>query len=64
VARGNKPAALRALGTVSLGTVSRGVSAASGNVLPVHDRAEPVVAVVVPPDDVPADHAGLLLVTA
>jgi DNA-binding FadR family transcriptional regulator len=33
------------------------------NVCPVDDAAEPLaVGVVVPPDDVPADHAGLLLV--
>src|SRR5580704_3994291 len=33
------------------------------NVCPVDDAAEPlVVGVVVPPDDVPTDHAGLLLV--
>ena len=38
-------------------------SAASGNVCPVDDPAEPfVVGVVVAPDDVAADHAGLLLV--
>jgi hypothetical protein len=38
-------------------------SAASGNVGPVDDAAESfVVGVVVPPDDVPADHAGLFLV--
>ena len=38
-------------------------SAASGNVCPVYDAAESfVVGVVVAPDDVPADHAGLLLV--
>jgi hypothetical protein len=37
-------------------------SAASGYVCPVHDAAEPlVVGVVVAPEDVPADHAGLLL---
>jgi hypothetical protein len=38
-------------------------SAASGNVCPGDDAAESfVVGVVVAPDDVPADHAGLLLV--
>src|SRR5437763_834972 len=38
-------------------------SAASCNVCPVNDAAESfVVGVVVAPDDVPADHAGLLLV--
>ena len=38
-------------------------SAASGYVCPVDDAAESfVVGVVVAPDDVPADHAGLLLV--
>src|SRR5207247_6196745 len=38
-------------------------SAASGNVCPFDDAAEPfVVGVVVAPDDVAADHAGLLLV--
>jgi hypothetical protein len=37
--------------------------AASGNVCPGDDAAEPfVVGVVVAPDDVPADHAALLLV--
>ena len=38
-------------------------SAASSYVCPVDDAAESfIVGVVVPPDDVPADHAGLLLV--
>jgi hypothetical protein len=38
-------------------------SAASSYVCPVDDAAEPfVVGVVVAPDDVPADHAGLLFV--
>ena len=38
-------------------------AAASSYVCPVDDAAEPfVVGVVVAPDDVPADHAGLLLV--
>ena len=38
-------------------------SAASGYVCPVDDAAESlVVGVVVAPDDVPADHAGLLVV--
>src|SRR5215467_7729236 len=38
-------------------------SAASGHVCPIDDAAEPiVVGVVVAPDDVAADHAGLLLV--
>jgi hypothetical protein len=38
-------------------------SAASGYVCPVDDAAESlVVGVVVAPDDVPADHAGLFLV--
>ena len=38
-------------------------SAASSNVCPVDDAAEPfVIDVVVTPDDVPADHTGLLLV--
>ena len=37
-------------------------SAVSGYVRPVDDAAQPlVVGVVVAPDDVPADHAGLLL---
>jgi hypothetical protein len=41
-----------------------GSSAASGYVCPVDDAAESfVVGVVITPDDVPADHAGLLLVT-
>ena len=41
----------------------RQTSAASGYVCPVDYSAEPlVVGVVVAPDDVPADHAGLLLV--
>jgi hypothetical protein len=40
-----------------------GASAASGYVCPVDDAAQAfVVGVVVTPDDVPADHAGLLLV--
>ena len=40
-----------------------GTSAASSNVCPVDDLAEPfVVGVVVAPDDVPADHAGLFFV--
>jgi hypothetical protein len=44
-------------------TRQQGASAASGYVCPVDDAAEPfVVGVVVPPDDVPADHAGLFLV--
>jgi hypothetical protein len=39
-------------------------SAASGYVCPIDDLAESfVVGVVVAPDDVAADHAGLLLVT-
>jgi hypothetical protein len=39
-------------------------TAASGNVCPGDDAAEPfVVGVVVAPDNVPADHAALLLVT-
>jgi len=38
-------------------------SAASSNVCPVNDAAEPfIVCVGVAPDDVPADHAALLLV--
>jgi hypothetical protein len=38
-------------------------SAASGYVCPVDDAAESfVVGVVVAPDDIPADHAGLFLV--
>ena len=42
---------------------TRVTSAASGNVRPGDDAAEAfVVGVVVTPDDVPADHAGLLLV--
>ena len=42
--------------------VQRLASAASGNVCPVDDAAESlVVGVVVAPDDVPADHAALLL---
>jgi hypothetical protein len=37
------------------------IPSGSGCVCPVDDAAEPfVVGVVVPPDDVPADHAGLL----
>jgi hypothetical protein len=44
--------------------VSAVTSAASGYVCPVDDAAESfVVGVVITPDDVPADHAGLLLVT-
>jgi len=40
-------------------------SAASSNVCPGDDLAEPfVVGVVVAPDDVPADHAALLLVAS
>jgi len=39
------------------------LSGASGSVRPVDDPTEPfAVGVVVAPDDVPADHAGLLLV--
>jgi hypothetical protein len=39
------------------------VSAASGNVRPVHDLAQTLVlGVLVPPDDVAADHAALFLV--
>src|ERR1700761_551333 len=42
---------------------SAAASAASGYVCPVDDAAESfVVGVVVAPDDVPADHGGLLLV--
>ena len=42
---------------------ARHTSAASGNVCPVDDAAEPfVVGVVVALDDVPADHAALFLV--
>jgi hypothetical protein len=44
-------------------TSDPGASAASGNVCPGDDAAEPfIVGVVVAPDDVAADHAGLLLV--
>jgi hypothetical protein len=43
--------------------VIQAYSAASSNVCPLDDVAESfVVGVVVAPDDVPADHAGLLLV--
>ena len=43
-------------------TSDLGPSAASGNVCPGDDAPESfVVGVVVAPDDVPADHAGLLL---
>jgi hypothetical protein len=43
---------------------ARLVTAGSGRVRPVDDAAEPfLVGVVVAPDDVPADHAGLLFVT-
>jgi hypothetical protein len=38
-----------------------GRGTASGDVGPVHDAAEPFIAgMVIAPDDVPADHAGLL----
>jgi hypothetical protein len=40
---------------------SASAGAASGNVCPLDDAAEPFVGVVVAPDDVAADHAGLLL---
>jgi hypothetical protein len=44
--------------------IAEDTSAASGYVCPVDDAAESfVVGVVVAPDDVPADHAGPLLVT-
>ena len=46
----------------SLAVLSSRPRAASGNVCPGDDLAEPfVVGVVIAPDDVPADHAGLLL---
>ncbi len=41
----------------------RTASVASSYVCPVDDAAEPfIVGVVVAPDNIPADHAGLLLV--
>jgi hypothetical protein len=45
------------------GSFTPSTSAVSSYVCPVDDAAEPfVVGVVVPPDDVPADHAGLVFV--
>jgi hypothetical protein len=50
--------------SIALPTRRTVASAASGYVCPVDDAAESfVVGVVIAPDDVPADHAGLLLVT-
>jgi hypothetical protein len=58
------PLALREVYRVSLlAPFVTVTSAASGNVCPGDDAAESlVVGVVVAPDDVPADHAGLLFV--
>jgi hypothetical protein len=56
---GGTPRDLRHVGR----PLGRWSSAASGNVCPADDAAEPlVVGVVVAPDDVAADHAGLLVV--
>src|ERR1700704_898788 len=60
--RGKKKELIAPGGSVVRAAVpSAGAGAASGNVCPLDDAAEPFVAgVVVAPDDVAADHAGVV----